>query len=119
MAAVAKKGRSARTAAAVFAALGRETRLGLVAVLRTGGAKSIAQLILGTAMTRQAGTKHLLVLGESGLVRDVKLGRERRWQFDAARLDDTRRALGRIAARWHQELLRRKTSLEERRRVPR
>ena len=51
-----------RDSAAVFAALGDETRLRLVAALCAGGAMSIAQLTAGSAMTRQAVTKHLEVL---------------------------------------------------------
>ncbi len=66
-----------RDAAAVFAALGDETRLRLVAALCAGGAMSIAQLTAGSAMTRQAVTKHLEVLSQAGLVRDSKAGRER------------------------------------------
>ena len=101
-----------RHAAPVFAALGHETRLRLVAVLCAGGALSIAQLTTGSAMTRQAVTKHLQVLADAGLVRDLKRGRERLWQFDSARLEQARLALDRIAAEWQQALARLKTTLE-------
>jgi len=66
-----------RSSAPIFAALGDATRLRLVAVLCAGGAMSIAQLTSGTDITRQAVTKHLHVLADAGLVRDVKVGRER------------------------------------------
>src|SRR5688572_15972503 len=56
-------------AAPVFAALGDETRLGLVVRLCTGGPMSIARLTAGAGVTRQAVTKHLHVLGGAGLVR--------------------------------------------------
>ena len=68
--------------APIFAALGEEMRLRLVAALCVGGAMSITQLTSGTDITRQAVTKHLDVLAAAGLVRDVKVGRERRWEFE-------------------------------------
>ena len=77
--------------ATLFAALGDRTRLHLVAVLCAGGAFSITDLTAGTELTRQAITKHLQVLADAGLVRDLKVGRERRWQLDAARLGEARR----------------------------
>ena len=98
--------------AAIFAALGDETRLRLVAVLCAGTALSIAQLTAGTAITRQAVTKHLRVLCEAGLVRDVKVGRERRWQFEPAELDAARRALESISRQWDVALARLKARLE-------
>ncbi|MBS0447181.1 MAG: helix-turn-helix transcriptional regulator [Proteobacteria bacterium] len=101
-------------AAPVFAALGDATRLRLVAVLCAGSAVSIAQLTSGTDITRQAVTKHLLVLAQAGLVHDVKVGRERRWQFDAARLTEAQRSLDAIAAQWDQALARLKRFVEQR-----
>ena len=82
-----------RNCAPIFAALGDETRLRLIAVLCAGGAMSITQLTSGTQITRQAVTKHLLVLAQAGLVRDVKTGRERLWQFELEKLEEARRSL--------------------------
>lgn len=101
-----------RKAVPVFAALGDETRLRLVALLCAGSALSIAQLTAGTDITRQAVTKHLQVLAEAGLVRDVRQGRERLWELEASRLDEARRSLDAIAAQWDQALQRLKTTLE-------
>jgi DNA-binding transcriptional ArsR family regulator len=98
--------------ATLFAALGDRTRLHLVAVLCAGGAFSITDLTAGTALTRQAVTKHLEVLADAGLVRDLKVGRERRWQLAAERLGDARRSLDAYAIRWERALERLKTSLE-------
>jgi len=98
--AVATPAERLRRAAPVFAALGDETRLRLVAVLCAGGALSIAQLTDGTEITRQAVTRHLQVLAEAGLVRDVKAGRERLWEFEAARLEEARRSLDSISKQW-------------------
>lgn len=95
-----------RKSARVFGALGDETRLRLVMVLCAGGALSIAQLTAGTQISRQAVTKHLQVLAEAGLVRDLKSGRERLWEFEPSQLDQARQSLERIAQHWDQALLR-------------
>ena len=99
-------------AAPIFAALGDATRLRLVALLCAGGAMSIAQLTVGTEISRQAVTKHLQVLADAGLVRDAKLGRERRWELEPSRLDEARRSLDAIAAQWDAALLRLKDFVE-------
>lgn len=90
--------------APIFAALGDETRLRLIALLCAGGAASIAQLTAGTDVTRQAVTKHLQVLAGAGLVRDVKIGRERLWEFDPAQMEEARRSLEVIARQWDHAL---------------
>jgi DNA-binding transcriptional ArsR family regulator len=100
-------------AAPVFAALGDATRLRLIAVLCAGGALSIAQLTAGTDITRQAVTKHLQVLAEAGLVRHVKVGRERLWEFEAARLEEAQRSLQAISQQWDQALARLKLAVED------
>jgi DNA-binding transcriptional ArsR family regulator len=102
-----------RKSAPIFAALGDETRLRLIAVLCAGTAMSIAQLTAGTDITRQSVTQHLQVLANAGLVRDVKVGRERLWEFEAAHLDDARRALDVISQQWDHALSRLKAMVEE------
>jgi len=101
-----------RSSAPVFAALGDDTRLRIVAVLCNGGAASIARLTAGTGITRQAVTKHLHVLAEAGLVRDLKTGRERLWEFEPARLDEARRTLDAIAQQWDFALINLKKAVE-------
>jgi DNA-binding transcriptional ArsR family regulator len=98
--------------APIFAALGDEMRLRLIAALCVGGAMSITQLTSGTDITRQAITKHLDVLAAAGLVRDVKVGRERRWEFEPARLDEARRSLEVIAQQWDRALAKLKRVVE-------
>ena len=100
------------TLAPIFAALGDETRLRLIAVLCAGGAVSIAHLTAGTEITRQAVTKHLHVLADAGLVRDLKVGRERLWEFEPAHLEEARRSLEMIGRRWDQALARLKLAVE-------
>ena len=97
----------------VFFALGDVTRLQLVALLCAGGAFSITQLTTGTAISRQAVTKHLQVLSDAGLVKDLKIGRERLWQFDPAQMDEARKSLERIGSQWEQALGRLKAFAED------
>jgi DNA-binding transcriptional ArsR family regulator len=102
-----------RRAAPVFAALGDETRLRLVAALCAGGALSISQLTAGTEISRQAVTKHLQVLAEAGLVRDVKAGRERLWEFEVETLEEARRSLESISRQWDVALEKLRRAVEE------
>jgi DNA-binding transcriptional ArsR family regulator len=99
--------------APVFAALGDQTRLRLVARLGSEGPLSVSRLTEGTDVTRQAVAKHLRVLADAGLARGVRRGRERLWQLEAARLEEARRSLERIAERWDEALLRLKAVVEE------
>ena len=92
--------RALRGSAPVFAALGDETRLAIVARLSTGGPRSISGLTQGSAVTRQAITKHLHVLAGAGLVRGVRHGRERIWELDSRRLDEAQRYLAEISTHW-------------------
>ena len=108
----AAKSRSLQTYAPVFAALGDEMRLRLVAALCMGGAMSITQLTSGTEISRQAITKHLSVLAAAGLVRDVKMGRERLWEFEPTQLDEARRSLELIGQQWDHALAKLKATVE-------
>ena len=101
-----------RNSALIFAALGDETRLRIIAVLCAGGLMSIAQLTAGTDITRQAVTKHLHVLADAGLVRHVKAGRERLWEFEPDQLEEARRSLEVIAQQWDQALMKLKQHVE-------
>jgi DNA-binding transcriptional ArsR family regulator len=101
-----------RHSAPLFAALGDEVRLRLIAALCVGGAMSITQLTSGSHISRQAITKHLGVLAAAGLVRDVKVGRERLWEFEPARLDEARRSLESIAQQWDHALAKLKLAVE-------
>lgn len=101
-----------RNSASIFAALGDPTRLRLIAVLCAGGAMSIAQLTSGTEITRQAVTKHLRVLADAGLVHDIKVGRERLWEFESSQLEEARRSLDVIAQQWDHALGKLKMAVE-------
>jgi len=99
--------------APIFAALGDETRLGLVAYLARGDTLSIAQLTARTLVTRQAVTRHLEVLAEAGLVRGTRRGREHLWQLEPARLALAQRSLQQISGWWDEKLAALKQSVED------
>ena len=102
-----------RARAPVFAALGDETRLALVARLSEGHPRSIAQLTRGSRLTRQAIAKHLRVLERAGIVHSVRSGRESLFGFDPAPIDRMRRYLESVAGQWEQALGRLKSFVEE------
>ena len=91
-------------AAPLFAALGDETRLSVVARLCTGGPQSIVRLTGGTKVSRQAVTKHLRALAGAGIVRSKREGRERIWEVRTSRLAEARAWLEQISARWDEAL---------------
>lgn len=99
--------------AQVFAALGDETRLSLIARLCRVSRQSISQLAEGTALTRQAVTKHLQVLQRVGLVRSVRKGRETLFEFDATPIETMTQYLDLVSAQWEKKLGDLKTFLEE------
>ena len=101
-----------RQQAALFAALGDETRLSLVAALSAGEPRSIAQLTGGSRLTRQAITKHLRVLENAGIVHSVRSGRESRFAFDPAPMNELKDYLARVSEQWDQVLGRLKSLVE-------
>jgi len=109
--------------ASVFAALGDETRLALVAKLSDGRRYSISQLSEaqpfgrlnngGLKLTRQAITKHLRVLERARIVHGVRAGRENQFELDPAPMNELREYLNRVSQQWDQTLSRLKAFVEE------
>ena len=93
-----------RDAAPLFAALGDETRLHLMMRLAAGGPGSITRLSANSKVSRQAITKHLVVLSDAGLVRSTWRGRERLWDLEPRRLSDANEYLNRISRMWDQAI---------------
>jgi DNA-binding transcriptional ArsR family regulator len=102
-----------RARAPVFAALGDETRLSLVAKLCGRQPYSISQLTQGTKLTRQAITKHLRVLESVGIVRSVRRGRENRFEFDLQPIEGIKQYLDFVSQQWDQALSRLKAFVED------
>jgi DNA-binding transcriptional ArsR family regulator len=99
--------------ARVFAALGDETRLSLVATLARGQACSISQLTEGSRLTRQAISKHLRVLEGVGMVRCVHRGRESLFELDPAPIEELRKYLEKVSQQWDRALSRLKAFVEK------
>lgn len=104
---------SVETSAAVFAALGDETRLRLIGRLAVGSPQSIARLTATTRLTRQAVTKHLRVLEGAGVVHATRSGRENLFTLDPKPIDDTRDYLAQVSRHWDDALARLKAMVEK------
>lgn len=100
-------------AAALFAALGDETRLRLLGRLSRGGPGSIAELSAEARVSRQAITKHLEVLRGAGLVASRREGRRRMWALEPRRLADARAFLDHVSRQWDDALDRLRALVEE------
>jgi DNA-binding transcriptional ArsR family regulator len=104
--------------AMVFAALGDETRLALVARLSDRRPASISELtdvqaLGGPRLTRQAITKHLRVLERARIVHGVRAGRERMFELDPKPIDELKEYLERVSEQWDQALGRLRAFVEE------
>ena len=102
-----------RDQALVFAALGDETRLSLVAVLCGGQPRSISQLTERSRLTRQAITKHLRVLESAGVVHSVRSGRESLFRFDPEAIEQVKEYLDLVSEQWDQALARLRSYVED------
>lgn len=96
----------------MFAALGDETRLRIVARLCRGGPASISRLTESAEVSRQAVTKHLRALEDAGLVRSGRAGRECIWELQTRRLEQVRRYLDQISQQWDGTLQRLRAFVE-------
>src|SRR5215467_2800978 len=94
------------SSAQLFAALGDETRLGLVARLCAKGPLSITELTAGSRVTRQGITKHLRVMERSGLAHCTRRGRETVWEVDQRSVDEAQRYLEQVSTQWDRALAR-------------
>jgi DNA-binding transcriptional ArsR family regulator len=104
--------------AAVFAALGDETRLALVARLSDGRPASISQLTEaqptgGSKRTRQAITKHLRVLERARIVHGARRGRESLYELDPKPMQELRVYLDLVSEQWDRALGRLRSFVEE------
>jgi DNA-binding transcriptional ArsR family regulator len=107
-----KRPSSARAKAAIFAALGDETRLSLLSRLCSGQRYSIAELTEGTKLTRQAVTKHLRVLERVRIVHGTREGRQSLFQFDPHPVIEMKEYLELVSKQWDVALARLKTFAE-------
>jgi DNA-binding transcriptional ArsR family regulator len=102
-----------KTRASVFAALGDETRLAVLSRLGDGRPRSISRLTAGTNLTRQAVTKHLRVLANAGVVRNVRRGRESLFALAPQPIEEVRDYLDQVSRQWDDALARLKSHVED------
>lgn len=101
-----------RTRAAVFAALGDETRLSMLTKIGSGPPQSISRLTTGTRMSRQAVTKHLRVLEDVGVVRSIRAGRESLFEIVPKPIDELQAFLKEMSSQWDAALASLKSFVE-------
>lgn len=102
-----------RPLSTVFAALGDETRLGVLSNLAQGKPQSISRLTGDTKLSRQAVTKHLRVLQRAGVVRNIRSGRESQFELQLKPVKDIRKFLEDVTREWDRALARLKVLVEE------
>ncbi len=88
----------------LWAAIADPSRRRVLDLLVQRGEASASGLAGHVPFTRQAVSKHLVVLGRAGLISRRRRGREVLYQVDAARLDQATRAMADIARRWDRRL---------------
>ena len=99
--------------APLFDALGDPNRLRIVTRLCDGGPCSTAQLTQAIPVTRQAATKHLLLLEAVGLVTSQRQGRERIWRIEPEPLTDASDYLTALSRRWDKAIDRLRAYVED------
>ncbi|MCV7067359.1 helix-turn-helix transcriptional regulator [Mycolicibacterium farcinogenes] len=99
--------------APLFDALGDPNRLRIVTRLCEGGPCSTVQLTQVIPVTRQAATKHLLLLEAVGLVTSDRKGRERIWRIQPEPLEQASDYLTALSRRWDRALDRLRAFVEE------
>jgi DNA-binding transcriptional ArsR family regulator len=90
----------------LWSAFGDPTRRQMVDLLLADGAGTATTLSERLPVTRQAVSKHLVVLDRAGLVRSTTVGRERRYQVDERQLARAAAQLADVGSAWDARLQR-------------
>ena len=90
----------------LWSAIGDPTRRRMLDLLLAEGAGTATTLSQRLPVTRQAVSKHLVVLDRVGLVHVTPAGRERRYQVDEAQLARAVAQLADVGATWDARLRR-------------
>jgi DNA-binding transcriptional ArsR family regulator len=88
----------------LWSAIADPSRRRVLDLLVSNGEVSASWLAGHVPFTRQAVSKHLIVLEQAGLVSRRKQGREVLYQVQAGRLDQATRAMADLAAHWDRRL---------------
>jgi predicted transcriptional regulator len=90
----------------LWSAIGDPTRRRMLDLLLADGEGTATTLSAHLPVTRQAVTKHLLVLDRVGLVRSASAGREKRYRVDQAQLARAVAQLNSVGSVWDARLRR-------------
>src|SRR6266571_8636666 len=88
----------------LWSAIGDPSRRRVLDLLVSRGEASASWLAGQVPFSRQAVSKHLVVLEQAGLISRRKQGREVLYQVDAERLDQATRAMAALANHWDRRL---------------
>jgi ArsR family transcriptional regulator, cadmium/lead-responsive transcriptional repressor len=88
----------------LWSAIADPSRRRVLDLLVSHGDVSASWLSGRVPFSRQAVSKHLVVLEDTGLISRHRQGREVLYQVEADRLDQAARAMGDLAARWDRRL---------------
>ena len=88
----------------LWSAIGDPSRRRVLDLLVTNGEVSASWLAGRVPFSRQAVSKHLVVLEQAGLISRRKQGREVLYQVEADRLDQATRTMADLAAQWDRRL---------------
>ena len=90
----------------LWSAIGDPTRRRMLDLLLIDGAGTATSLSEHLPVTRQAVTKHLMVLGRVGLVHATAAGREKQFRVDQRQLERAVAQLTEVGATWDRRLQR-------------
>ena len=99
--------------APLFDALGDPNRLRIITRLCDGGPCSTTEVTAVVSVSRQAATKHLLLMEAVGLVSSDRHGRERIWRVRPQPLTDASEYLTALSQRWDRAIDRLRTYVED------
>ena len=88
----------------LWSAIGDPSRRRVLDLVVSNGEVSASWLAGRVPFSRQAVSKHLVVLEQAGLVSRRKQGREVLYRVEADRLDQATRAMAELAAQWDRRL---------------
>ena len=88
----------------IFDALADATRRDVLRAVAEDGPLTATELASRLPVTRQAVSKHLATLADAGLVTSARDGRDVRFTFDPAPLDDAVAWIAAVGERWDRRL---------------
>jgi DNA-binding transcriptional ArsR family regulator len=88
----------------LWSAIAEPSRRRVLDLLVSGGEATASALAGQVPFSRQAVSKHLVVLEEAGLVSRRKQGRDVLFRVESSRLDQATRAMADLADRWDRRL---------------